>query len=338
MMSETMVTLRDVARKAGVSHQTVSRVINNSDRVAPETRERVEAAIAELGYHPNMIARSMARGHSNTIACILPNLTDYTFASIMEGAEKVARRSGFYLLTASASDEAIFSDLVKDLTAGWQIGGLMVANPYIDGRFKHIPESLPVVLMGACPRDINACSISLDDEMGGKMAVEHLISLGHRRIAMVTGPMIEECSNDRLGGYLSALSEAGIVFDPALVIEGDWSATSGDQAVARWREQNIDFTALFAQNDRMAIGAMRSLRQAGQRIPEDVSVIGFDDIPLASYFDPPLTTMRQDLEYIGGEAAQLLLDVIIEKDPARQSCQIPAELVVRESTGRCKFL
>lgn len=336
MMSETLVTLRDVARKAGVSHQTVSRVINNSTRVAPETRERVEAAIAELGYHPNEIARSMARGHSNTIACILPNLTDYTFASIMEGAEKVARKAGFYLLTASASDETIFSDLVKDLTAGWQIGGLMVANPFIDGRFRHIPENLPVVLMGACPRNMQACSISLDDETGGKMAVQHLLALGHRRIAMVTGPMIEECSNDRLAGYKTALDEAGIAFDSTLVVEGDWSATSGDQAVTHWRENGIPFTALFAQNDRMAIGAMRSMRQAGLRIPDDVSVIGFDDIPLASYFDPPLTTMRQDLEYIGGEAAKLLLSVIVENKSATQNCQIPAELVVRSSTSPCR--
>ncbi len=333
MSKRTHVTIRDVASLAGVSHQTVSRVINNNERVSPETRDRVLAAIERLGYKPNAIARFMAKGRTRSLACLSPNLTDYTFACIIEGAEIEARQSNYFLITASAPDEDTFRCLVEELIASRRTEGLLVINPYIDGRCLSLPQNVPIVFLGASPRGENVDSVALDDRGAAHLAMQHLLELGHRRIALISGPRVEDCTQDRLTGYLEALRGAGVEPDPALIVEGDWSATSGFEAVAKLCDAGVNFTAVFAQNDRMAIGAIRALRERGMRIPQDVSVIGFDDLPLASYFDPPLTTMRQDMFGIGREAARLLIRAL--EDPASPRCQIrlPAELVVRNSTA-----
>ena len=333
MKSRSRVTIRDVAARAGVSHQTVSRVINRSERVNPETRQRVEEAISELGYSPNAIARFMAQGRTRTLACLSPNLTDYTFASMIEGAEAEARQQGFFLLTASAPDEDMFAELVVQLVASGRTEGLLVINPFIDGRYQHFPKDVPVILLGARPRQEQADSVSLDDLLAGMQATQHLLDLGHRRVALITGPLREDCAQDRQMGYLRALHQQGIDPDPTMVIEGDWSATAGYFAVQTWLGQGIDFSAIFAQNDRMAVGAMRALRDAGKQVPQDVSVIGFDDMPLASYFDPPLTTMHQDMGTQGRQAVQLLVQRLENPQGQCEQHRLPAELVVRRSTG-----
>ncbi|MBN2147539.1 MAG: LacI family DNA-binding transcriptional regulator [Anaerolineales bacterium] len=327
------MTIRDVAARAGVSHQTVSRVINKSERVTPETLARVEAAIAELGYQPNAIARSMAKGRSRTLACISPNLTDFTYASIIEGAEMEARSHGYFLISASAPDEAAFSLLVKQLIGSQRTEGLLALNPYIDARYQSMPQSVPCVVVGANARDDTSHSVALDEVAASRVATQHLLNLGHRRIVHITGPLEEDCSQDRQRGYQQAIQNAGLEFDPALVIEGDWSATSGYQTTLRLLDDEVDFTAIFAQNDRIAVGAIRALREAGRAVPEGVSVVGFDDMPLASYFDPPLTTMRQDIFCIGCEAARLLIQSIEQPGRKPQHVRLPAELVVRRSTA-----
>jgi DNA-binding LacI/PurR family transcriptional regulator len=331
-MHRSRPTIRDVATRAQVSYQTVSRVINADPRVAPATRARVETAIQSLGYRPNAIARSMARGRTHTLACLAPNLTDYTFACVIEGAETAARQHGYFLLSASAPDPTEFVALTEQLVVGRRADGLMVINPYADERYTHIPPNIPTVYVGARPRDETVDSVALDDEGAARMATQHLIDLSHRRIALVHGPLAEDCTQDRNTGYQMALRLAGIVLDPALVVEGDWSATSGYAAACRLLAGRVSFTALFAQNDRMAVGAVRSLREAGKHIPQDIAVIGFDDIPLASYFDPPLTTMRQDLFGIGREAARLLIRALEYPNAPHEHLRLPAELVVRHST------
>lgn len=332
MAKRTHVTIRDVASNAGVSHQTVSRVINESERVSPETRARVLSAIEELGYRPNEIARIMARGRTHTLACLSPNLIDYTFASIIEGAEIEARQHGYFLLSASAPDEDTFALLVEQLIERRRTDGLMVINPYTDQRFRHVPKDVRMVYLGAQPRDEQVDSVSLDDEGAGHCATQHLLLLGHHRIVSITGPMCEDCSQDRQNGYLQALRQAGITPDPDLVVEGDWSATSGYTAVRSLLERRVAFSAIFAQNDRMAVGAIRALREANLCVPQDVSIIGFDDMPLASYFDPPLTTIRQDTFRLGRLAAQLLLNAVENPTLETQHLLLPAELVMRNST------
>ncbi len=332
-MPKTSPTLRDVAKKAGVSHQTVSRVINGSSDVLPETRTLVEAAIEEMGYRPNAIARSMAQGQSHTLACISPNLTDFTFASVIEGAEVEARQHKYFMLSSSASDPEAFRELVDELVGHRRVDGLIVINPYADQRFEYIPKDFPLVFVGASAHEKNICSVSLDDEKVAYEATCHLVGLGHTSIALVTGPMKEDCSQDRTEGYRRALSEAGIAFDESMVIEGDWSATSGQDALLSFIEQGRVPTAVFAQNDRMAMGVMRAARDAGIKIPTQLAVIGVDDMPLSSYFDPPLTTMRQDIPRIGREAARMLLDIIQTKATATCDLKLHAELVVRQSTS-----
>jgi DNA-binding LacI/PurR family transcriptional regulator len=326
-------TIRDVARKAGVSHQTVSRVINGRESVLPETRALVEAAIEQMGYRPSAIARSMARGQTYTLACISPNLTDYTFASVIEGAETEARQHEYFLLSSSASDPQAFRELVNELVGHRRVDGLIVINPYADDRYKFLPKDFPLVFVGARSHDEKVCSIALDDEKVAYEATQHLIALGHTNIAMITGPMEEDCSQDRTAGYQRALQEAGIPFDETMVIEGDWSATSGQSALQSFVEDGRVPTAVFAQNDRMAMGVLRAARDANLRIPSQLAVIGVDDMPLSSYFDPPLTTMRQDMPLIGQKATRMLLDIIQNKNITIREVKLPAQLVVRQSTS-----
>ncbi len=331
-MSRSRMTIRDVAALAGVSHQTVSRVINNSERVKPETRQRVETAIRELKYSPNAVARSMARGRTYTLSCISPNLTDFTYASFIEGAELEARRQGYFLLTTSAPNAETFATLVNQLLASRRTEGLLVITPKVEPHHVRIPRYVSAVFIGANPKLDWIASVTLDDENAGYMATEHLIQLNHTHIAHITGPMAEESSQGRMRGYQAALNAAGIPFQRRFIYEGDWSATSGYMAVQDFLEQENAPSAIFAQNDRMAVGAIRALRDAGRHVPKDISVIGFDDMPLASYFDPPLTTILQDTYRMGREAACQLISSIEKPDnPCRQLCVEP-KLIVRQST------
>ena len=328
----THPTIRDVARQAQVSRQTVSRVINGDPRVAPDTRAQVEAAIAALEYRPNVIARSMSRGRANTVACLAPNLSDYTFARIIEGAEDEARRHGYFLLTASAPDAEAFAALIEQLVMHRRVDAVMVVNPYIDRRHEYLAADSPALLIGARSRHPAFSSVALDEQGAARSATQHLLDLGHRRIATIHGPLAEESADARLKSSQAALREAGLTAAPALVAEGDWSASSGFLAAQALLAHDAAFTALFAHNDRMAVGAVSALRAAGRRVPDDVSVIGFDDIPLTSYFDPPLTTMRQDMWAMGQAAARQLIATLEDEAAATLHIALPAELVVRQST------
>jgi DNA-binding LacI/PurR family transcriptional regulator len=335
MQQRSRLTIRDVARQAGVSHQTVSRVINGDPLVTPETRAKVETAITALGYQPNAIARSLAAGRTHMLACLAPNLTDYTFARIIEGAEAECRQHGYFLISSSAPDEAAFAALINELVPSRRSEGLMVINPYIDQRTQHLPDNIPTVFIGGHPRPgHDVAAITLDDCGAARSAVEHLIGLGHQRIAMITGPVVEDCTQDRIAGYHASLKKARLKADPALIVEGDWSASSAHKAALALMTSKQPPTAIFAQNDRMALGALRAARDLGLRVPEQLSVIGLDDMPLASYFDPPLTTMRQDMFAIGRTAAQLLVQAVEEPQAKQPQLRQPAELVIRQSTGK----
>ena len=331
-MSALRPTIRDVARLAGVSHQTVSRVINNRTDVTDETRLRVEAAILKLSYHPSAIARSMARGETHTLACISPNLTDFTFASIIEGAEQEARSQGYFLLSSSAADVKNFKALIDEMVSHRRVDGLLIINPYADERYQHLPENFPLVYVGAHARGEAISSVSPNDEALAHIATRHLLAGGPRRIALITGPLAEDGAVDRRAGFIAALAAAGIPFDASLEYEGDWSATSGHNALLKFSAQGSLPEAVFAQNDRMALGVLRAARDLGLRVPEQLAVIGVDDMPLSAHFDPPLTTMHQDMPRIGREAARMLLVKIKHPQSAPEHLKIPAELVVRKST------
>ncbi len=332
------VTIKDVAAHAGVSYQTVSRVINDKGEVSPEARARIQAAIQELGYRPSAIARSMVRGRTHTLGCIAPNLTDYTFACILEGAKSEAQRHGYFLLTASAEHESEVGALCDEMLGSGRVDGLLVINPYSDGRYRCfeqlIAQGAAVVYSGARPRGGAAtCSVRLDDETGGYQATRHLITLGHRHIAMIAGPSSEDCVMDRSAGYMRALVEVGLSYQAEQVVYGDWSATTGYRAMQTLLDGGAEFSALFAQNDRMAVGAIRAAHERGLAVPGKLAVVGFDDMPLASYFDPPLTTVRQDVFEHGHQAARLLIERIEQPEAPLRQVVIPCELVVRRSCG-----
>lgn len=326
-------TLRDVASLAGVSHQTVSRVVNGAPGVMPETQARVESAIQDLDYRPHAIARSMAQGRTNTLACLAPNLTDFTYASNMEGAECFARERGYYLLCASFADERQFVALVDELVAPRRVDGLIVISPFVELPVRHLPNDFATVLMGGCPRADIQNLVYLDNHRAAYEATQHLTQLGHRRIAHVTGPLAEDCAQERNRGYADALAAAGIPPDPALVMAGDWSATSGHAALNELLTRAPDLSAVVAQNDRMAVGILRAARELGLQVPDNLSVIGFDDMPLASYFDPPLTTMRQDTFAIGQACACLLMESLSQPDAGPRQIRLEASLVVRQTTA-----
>lgn len=326
--------MRDVAQAAGVSHQTVSRVINESARVNEETRARVQAVIARLGYRPNALARSMARGRSGMFACIAPNLTDYTFAGIIDGAEREAREQGYFLLSASAPDVPTFRALIEQLVHGRRIEGVLVINPFADERHRWLSAEFPTVVAGVRPRSDSALhSVALDDVAVGRQATEHLLALGHTAIGMITGPMAEDCAQDRQAGFLAALADAGLATRPDWIISGDWTAPSGYAALAQLAATGELPTAVFSQNDQMALGLLRAAQEIGLHAPADLSVIGVDDIPLVSYFTPPLTTLRQEFDQIGRQATRLLIAALDDPTAAPRRLRLPARLIVRGSTG-----
>jgi DNA-binding LacI/PurR family transcriptional regulator len=333
MSGKKRVTIGDVARKAGVSKQTVSRVINEKPDVAPETREHIQSIIQSMGYTPDPIARSM-RGRTYTFGCITPNLSDYTFASIVQAAQTEARNSGYFFLTGSAPSEYDVTSLLDELLSR-RVDGLMVINPRDDNRYRYllpvIKTGLPVVYVKNTPVDEPVSAVVLDDLRGGYIAADYLISLGHISIVMIMGPENEECTHKRYAGYLNALGKAGITEDQRLIVQGDWSAQSGKKAIERLLSYPVRFTAIFAHNDRMALGAMRAVRDAGLRIPQDISIVGYDDLPLTAYCDPPLTTVQQPLEQFGQIGTQLLINALNQPETETKLVELEPSLTVRNS-------
>ncbi len=218
-----------------------------------------------------------------------------------------------------------------------QIDGLVVINPHADERYQYllplIGNGMAVVYVGSNPQGEPACSVRCDDQQGAYQATRHLIALGHTRIAMITGPQNEDCALDRIAGYVQAHTEAGMPVNADLILTGDWSPESGYQAMQRLWASGTLFSALFAQNDRMAAGAIHAARGHGRRVPDDLAVVGFDDIPLASYFDPPLTTVHQDFLEQGRQAACLLIQHLENPDMPIEHITVPCQLIVRRSCG-----
>lgn len=331
------VTIRDVAERAGVSYQTVSRVINNKGEVAAGTRQRVLEIIEELGYHPSAIARSLAHQRTRTLGLITADFSDYFFTQVIAGAEREARERDFLFLLSSTErnpqDELVYLRLLAER----RVEGILFARPSTEPDERHVSELLrlgiPVVTSAYHLEDVGLSVVDVDNVDGGLKATRHLVGAGRRRVATITGPPSWRSVADRSRGYRQALQEAGLEADEALVDQGDWSYDSGFQATRRLLELGRPFDALFAQNDRMAIGAMAALHRAGRRIPEDVAVVGYDDIPVAQFVEPPLTTVRQPMQEVGRVATRLLIEHVDSPDTPPREILLGTELVVRRSSG-----
>jgi len=326
-------TIYEVARAAGVSTATVSRALNGSAKVADRTKHRITEAIAALGYQPNHVARSLVLKATHTIAVMLPDITNPFFPALVKGVQLAADEEGYAVLLAHtggdpAKEESYFQVLRGQQVDGVLLVGLVSAPESLKGL---VGRGLPVVMLDR-PVDLpGSATVRVDHRAGGRIATEHLLELGHHRIAHIAGPKGLGVSQQRLDGYRRALSSRGVAFEESLVAEGDFSEDGGYRGIQELLRARTRFTALFAANDLSAIGAMTALREHGLQVPGDVSVVGFDDIHLASYTSPKLTTVRQPIYDMGRAAAKLLIDARRKKVSLKDKI-FDGELVVREST------
>ncbi|MBW6455326.1 MAG: LacI family DNA-binding transcriptional regulator [Trueperaceae bacterium] len=331
-----MATIREVSRLARVSPATVSRVLNGTTPVAPPTRERVLQAVAALDYTPNAFARGLATNRSGGIGVTVNEVSSPYFGAFVFGVEQVARENGLHLMVSSGFADAQSERTSIDFLLSRRCDGLVVqaeglADEDLIDLVRRGPA--PVVLFGRAVAEIEDVCVVMRNERGGAMAAEYLLAHGHRRIAHVTGPLSFPDARERLQGYRRALEAAGAGYDERYVVESDFREEGGARATARLLERVPDLTAIFYGNDQMAAGGMRTLREHGRDVPGDVSVIGFDDVFLARYLTPTLTTVRQPLIDMGRAAAHLLLNRL---DHKRREVvhRFDPELVERQSVAR----
>lgn len=328
-------TIRDVARTAGVSVATVSRVINASGPVADDTRERVTQAARALRYSPHGAARSLITRRTSTLGVLLPDIFGEFFSEVIRGIDQAARRHGYHLLVSNAHGGR--DELAAALRAmRGRVDGLIVMSPDADApSFEgDLPDAIPVVLLNSATEATGCDVLRVDNEGGARAMLRHLISLGHRRIAHIGGPIRNHDAEERRRAYRAELLAAGLASGPALEDTGDFTESSGYDAVARFLRLDERPTAIFAANDSMAIGAISALREAGVAVPGEMAVVGFDDIPIARYVTPPLTSVHVPIAALGARATALLLQAL-ERPPIgpRRRETLPTNLVVRESCG-----
>ncbi|MGY1593994.1 LacI family DNA-binding transcriptional regulator [Geodermatophilus sp. SYSU D00708] len=328
------LVMSDVAVRAGVSHQTVSRVINGHRNVAPQTRERVERAIRELGYRPNTAARALVTGSTRTIGFVTVNINQYGPAQTLVGLEQAARTAG-YSLSVTVLDEATAEAMraAVDRFVGASVDAVVALATYDDAveALHQVDVPLPLVTVQSGGA-VEEPAVGVDQVAGARLATRHLLDLGHRTVHHVTGPADSKEARDRIAGWRAELQAAGAEV-PAHV-GGDWTPSSGyaagRQLAARLRDGE-EITAVFLANDQMALGLLAALHEEGLESPRDVSVVGFDDLPESPYFTPPLTTVRQDFAELGRRGVELVLarlqGVELHPDP------VPPALLVRASTG-----
>jgi LacI family transcriptional regulator len=331
------VTIKDVARASGVSSMTVSRVINESQKVRPETRRRVEQAIAELGYVPSRLARGLSRQRTGTLAVIVPDVANPFFTQVVRAAEEVARRSGYgVILCDTRADLSVERDVVEELIAH-RVEGIVIA-PVSDRSAAHLRRldefRVPCVLVDRTLPGVERDAVVGDSFAGARRLIEHLIGLGHRRIGLIVESDDVSTARDRRRGYEAALTAAGIALDPSLVVETAVDPTGGGEGMPRLLELEQRPTAVFTVNNLVALGAIEAVRAAGLEVPDDVALVCFDDIEYASRLYPFLTVLEQPAETFGTVATQLLLERIQGRGPARRHVVVlPGEFVVRKSCG-----
>jgi DNA-binding LacI/PurR family transcriptional regulator len=326
--------MADVARVAGVSHQTVSRVLADHPNVRKETRAKVLRAIEEMGYRRNSSARALVTRRTRTLGVVASNTTLYGPASTLFALEEAARAEGYTVSTVNLRKLVVdtLSEALDHLGEGG-VEGVIVLAPQRSAAeaLAELRRPYPVVAVGT-GSGAQIPSVNVDQHLGARLATGHLLAAGHATVWHLAGPEDWQEAVDRTVGWRTALEAAGI--EPPAPLQGDWSPLSGyraGQELAGWVGRGL--TAVFVANDQMALGVLRALREAGVRTPQDVAVVGFDDIPESEFFAPPLTTVRQDFAEVGKRSISLLLDLIEGRSPSGvEGVQIEPQLVVRAST------
>lgn len=332
----TDITIIDVAKEAGVSYSTVSRVVNNKSYVKPDTRERVTQAMNRLGYQANLQARALAGGRSQVIGLLVHNMSTQYMAEIFRGIDDVLAYHDYEVMLYTTHRRRAKESAYVNMMARGLADGLLIVLPrqpeaYIESLRD---RDFPYVLIDQVGIDENDLSVTATNFQGGYDATAHLIELGHRRIGKITGWMDMVSARDRLDGYKAALADHGIPQDPDLIVIGDFEQISGYQGARVLFDLAAPPTAVFASNDVMAQGVLELLRERGLQAPQDVSLVGFDDIPVSAISNPPLTTVRQPMVEMGRLATQMLLDWISDPEQKPTSVILPTSLVRRESTSQ----
>jgi LacI family transcriptional regulator len=335
-------TLRDVAGLAGVSIKTVSRVVNHQGEISEATRQRVQAAIDQLDYRPNILARSLIHQRSNTLAVVAWGIDYFGPSRTVVGIEQEANDLGYSLFLNLMSRPDDHHEQILDTLIARRVDGIIWAVPEVGNNRSWIQpnriDQLPPVVflsMAPCP---GISVVSVDNCNGAKQAVEHLLQQGRRKIGIITGPMAWWEARERYAGWQEALEEAGLDASPSLVVKSDdWSAVNGEQGMRKLLSQTPDIDAVFASNDQIALGALGTAHQLGRCVPKELAVVGFDNIPEAAFFWPPLTTIYQQLVDVGRIAVKYLHEMILARRmqseiPQPLSTMLKPVLVVRASS------
>ncbi len=330
------VTILDVARLAGVSTATVSRVLHSSNRVSPETRGRVETAVRTLQYRPSAIARSLAAGATRTIGIMVSDVTNPYYPEMVAGMEDAAHAAGYNIFLCTSRDDPGREKTYLELLMERRADGVIVAS---SGLSEQRPTSLqdlatPLVLVNSDGRGLGVPSVSSDNYGGARDLTRYLLRLGHRRIAHISGPTTSQSTGERVRGYTDALRSAGVEPETTLLVASEGDAPTGESAMLNVLSSGVRPGAVFAYNDLAAIGALHACYRAGVQVPQDISLAGFDNIQLSGLIRPPLTTMAQATGEMGRLAVEQLIS-IVEGRGSGSNILLPCTLIERESTSRC---
>ena len=330
------ITMRQIATRARVSVGTVSHVINNTARVREPVRRRVLEAIERLGYQPSLLARGLRRNQTTIIGVIIPDISNPFFPLVVRGVEDIAYQNSYQLMLCNADNDAHKEQVYFDELRAYRMAGLIVI-PSADSKLVSAAASggseLPVICLDRCPEGWKGDSITVDNSEGAYQATRYLLELGHRRIAAIAGQLHVTSAVERLKGFKQALREGGISTAPEYIQEGRFDRLSGYEKGLMMLQFSPRPTAIFAANDLVALGVLAALRELGLRCPEDVSLIGFDDLELASFTNPALTTVAQPAYQMGARAAGLLFERLRGEDLPAQHIVMKAALKVRDSTA-----
>lgn len=328
------VTLKDVARAAGVSHTTVSRALRDSEEVSPETRARIREIAATMGYRPNPVARALQGRRTQTLGVVVTRLSDPFHTEVVQGIEMVAQAHGYGLLLSLSHEDPKKERAIVELLAAKQVDGIIVAASRLGSRYLPLLEALqiPIVLINSHQTGPYVYSVATDNAHGGRLAAAYLIGLGHRAIAYIGSRRGGDSNRERFRGFRQALREAGLPLRPEWVVAGDGRVAGGEAAMRRLLEQRPRPTAVFCYNDLTAIGALKAALRAGLRIPEELSIIGFDGLEEGTYVSPMLTTVAQPRRQLGRLAAEMMLE-ILNGQPSPKHIRLQGTLIERESCG-----
>lgn len=329
------ITIREVASRAGVSVATVSRVFNDTAPVSATTRRRVFDAASALRYVPNLAARSLITRRTHTLGILIPDLHGEFFSEIMRGIDQVANQHGYHLLVTNSHGDRDAAEIATRNMRG-RVDGLILMAPEMDGDFlaRVVPDHIPVIMINSSVDMVGRDSLRVNNFQGAYDMVGHLIAHGHTRIALLKGSDSNNDARERARGYRSALTDAGLDASLELELAGDFTESAGFAGALRLLSLENPPTAIFASNDSMAIGALSALRQRGVRVPDDVAVAGFDDIPIAAYLTPTLTSVRVRISDLGARACDQLLHALKHENQHEPINEvIPTELIPRQSCG-----